>query len=107
MDDFGLIVGAGLGVLVVALLLIGKYYPGSGAEVLDWKPSRSIETEIELEQADVDQMLAAQNERRRRRGLPDRTEDEVRTEVADEFAEAKRRRDEYLAERARADDADL
>jgi hypothetical protein len=106
VDDFGLIVGAGLGLLVVALLLIGKYYPGSGAEVLDWKPTRSIEAEIELEQADVDQMLAAQNERRRRRGLPDRTEDDARTEVAEELAEAKRRREEYLSERARAGDSD-
>jgi len=97
VDDFGLIVGAGMGVLLVALLLIGKYYPGSGADVLDWKPTRSIETEVELELSDIEQMLEAQNERRRRRGEPERTESDVRAEVADDLKEAQRRRDEYLA----------
>ena len=62
---------------VVALLLIGRYYPGSGADVLDWKPTRSPEVEIQNELDDVAQMLEAQNEIRRRRGLPDRTEDDV------------------------------
>ena len=70
-----------LGFLLILFLIfaaIGKYHPVSGAEVLDWKPTRSPEVEAELELDDVDQMLEAQNERRRRRGLPDRTEDDVR-----------------------------
>jgi hypothetical protein len=79
--------------MVLALMALGKWYPGSGADVLDWKPTRSIETEIELEQDDVQQMIEAQNERRRRSGRPERTEDEVRSEVAEQQAELRRYRD--------------
>lgn len=72
----------GLAVFVVALLLIGRYYPGSGADVLDWKPARSPERALQDELDDVAQMLEAQNELRRRRGLPDRTEDDVTADTA-------------------------
>jgi hypothetical protein len=77
VDPFTAIITGGLAVFVVALLLIGRYYPGSGADVLDWKPTRSPEVELQNELDDVAQMLEAQNEIRRRRGLPDRTEDDV------------------------------
>jgi hypothetical protein len=76
-------VGFILGTLFILLffigviLLVGHFYPGSGADIVDWKPTRSYETEVQLEQDDVQQMLEAQNEMRRRRGLPDRTEDDV------------------------------
>ena len=83
MDGFALVAVGGLLFLFLVFLAIGKWYPGSGAEQLDWKPTRSVETEVELELDDIDQMLEAQNERRRRRGLPDRTEDEVRLELED------------------------
>jgi hypothetical protein len=96
--NFGLIVAVGMGVLLVALLLIGRFYPGSGADVLDWKPTRSIETEVELELDDIEQMLEAQNERRRRRGEPERTEEDVRAQVAADLQEAQRLRDEYMAQ---------
>ena len=69
-------------VAVVGIFVgIGKWYPGSGADVLDWQPTRSYEQEAELELQDVDQMIEAQNERRRRSGRPELTEDEVRAEV--------------------------
>ena len=54
--------------MVLIFLAIGKYYPGSGAEQVDWKPTRSPELEVELELDDVDQMIEAQNERRRASG---------------------------------------
>jgi hypothetical protein len=78
-------------------MLIGKYHPTSGAEVLDWKPTRSPEVEAELELDDVDQMLEAQNERRRRDGRTERTEDDVQAQVhedqafIDDYAERVRR----------------
>ena len=74
MDEFSVFV---LGALVVAgaiFFAIGKYYPGSGAEQVDWRPTRSPELEAELELDDVDQMLEAQNERRRASGRPEITE---------------------------------
>jgi hypothetical protein len=70
-----------LALLLVVFLAIGKYYPGTGAEVLDWQPTRSYEDEIRLEIEDIDEMLEASNERRRRTGRPELTEDEIRLEV--------------------------
>ena len=52
------------------LLLVGHFYPGSSAELVDWKPTRSPEVEAQNEIDDVRQMLDAQNEMRRRRGAP-------------------------------------
>jgi hypothetical protein len=80
---------------------IGKWHPVSGAEVLDWKPTRSPEVEAELELDDVEQMLAAQNERRRARGEAERTEDDINTQVHDD----RRFIDDY-AERVKREDAE-
>jgi hypothetical protein len=84
VDAFPLIVLGGIAVVVLAVVLIGRFYPGSGADILDWRPTRSYEVEVELEMQDVEQMIAAQNEYRRKRGEPELTEDEVREDVARE-----------------------
>ena len=85
-----------MGVLVLGIFLaLGKWYPGSGADVLDWKPTRSYEDEIHLEMDDVDQMIEAQNERRRRSGRPEISEDEVRADVDAEQREQERRAAEF------------
>ena len=70
--------------LVGVLLLIGHFYPGSGADIVDWKPTRSYEDEAQLEADDVQQMIAAQNEMRRRRGAPEMTEADLRKKVAED-----------------------
>jgi len=82
MDEFGVFVFVALAIVVLIFLAIGKYYPGSGAEQVDWRPTRSPELEVELELDDVDQMIEAQNERRRASGRPEITEDGVRDDVA-------------------------
>ena len=51
---------------------------------MDWKPTRSPELEAELELDDVEQMLEAQNARRRASGRPEITEDDVRAQVAED-----------------------
>lgn len=103
MDGFAFVVlVCGIAVLVV-LILLGRYYPGSGAEQLDWKPTRSLETEIELELQDVDQMIEAQNERRRRSGRPERNEDDVRASVEATQRELEERRAAYLRDQRRDD----
>jgi hypothetical protein len=85
--------------LFLIFLAIGKWHPTSGAEVLDWRPTRSPEVEAELELDDVDQMLEAQNERRRASGRPERTEEDVSMQVQedrqfiDAYAERIRRED--------------
>jgi hypothetical protein len=60
--------------LIVGLLvLLARAYPGSGADLVDWKPTRSYEDEARLESEDIEQMIEAQNAMRRRRGKPDLT----------------------------------
>ncbi len=90
--DFVLISLGMIGFIVLALVLIARAYPGSGADLVDWKPTRSHELEARLEVDDVQQMLDAQNEYRRRRGAADLTEDD---------ANAMAREDEAVRERAR------
>src|SRR3954451_1347303 len=89
-----------LGFIVILFLIfasIGKYHPVSGAEVLDWNPTRSPEVEAELELDDVQQMLDAQNERRRASGREERTEEDVSMQVQkdrqfiDDYAERVKR----------------
>jgi hypothetical protein len=82
VDAFPLIVLAGIGIVVGVLVLVGRLYPGTGADLLDWRPTRSYETEIELEMEDVQQMIDAQNQYRRKRGERELTEDEIRQNVA-------------------------
>ena len=82
MDEFGVFV-LGMGLVVLAIFLaIGKWYPGTGAEQVDWRPTRSPEVEAELEIDDVDQMIEAQNRRRRATGRGEITEADIRAQVA-------------------------
>lgn len=78
---FELAVVGGLLAAFLVFYAIGKYSTSTPAEFLDWKPTRSIETEIELELQDVEQMIEAQNERRRRDGRPLIDEDLYRNQV--------------------------
>ena len=87
----------GLVLMVLAVLALGQWYPGSGAEQLDWKPTRSPQLEAQNEIDDVQQMLDAQNERRRRRGAPERTEDEIAEEVSREQRAMRARAAEFRA----------
>jgi hypothetical protein len=79
--DYVLITLAMVGFIVAVLVLLARSYPGSGADLLDWKPTRDYETEFKLEQDDVAQMIAAQNEYRRRRGAPELTMTDAETVV--------------------------
>jgi hypothetical protein len=68
----------GLPAVIVAIaLLAGHLHKDGYSELLDWKPTRSPQREVELELGELDQMLAAQNRYRRERGVPDRSLDEV------------------------------
>jgi hypothetical protein len=78
---FELAVVGGVLAVFLAFYAIGKYSTSTPAEYLDWKPTRSIETEIDLELEDVAQMIEAQNERRRRDGRPLIDEDAYRNHV--------------------------
>jgi hypothetical protein len=63
------------------VLLLGLFSKRSAIDILDWKPTRSPELEAQNDIDDVQQMIDAQNEIRRRRGLPERDEDEIAASV--------------------------
>ena len=96
--DYVLITLGMVGFIVAVLVLLARSYPGSGADLVDWRPTRDYETEFKLEQDDVAQMIAAQNEYRRRRGAP---------ELTAEDAERMGREDQRVRERGRMDDDSL
>ena len=73
-----------LAFMVGVLLIVGHYYPGSSASLVDWVPTRSPEVEAQNEIDDVRQMMEAQNEMRRRRGAPEMTEEDLHRSVAED-----------------------
>ena len=75
-----------IALIVLVLVLIGNAYPGSGADLVDWRPTRSHELEAELELDDVQQMMDAQNEMRRRRGAADLTDADLQRMVDEDEA---------------------
>jgi hypothetical protein len=97
VDPFAAIMLGGVALLLIVLLLLGRFYPGSGARQLDWRPTRSPELEVQNEIDDVDQMREAVNRRRRARGEAELTEEALRARVAEDQAE-------MLRLRARASD---
>ncbi|HEV2858448.1 MAG TPA: hypothetical protein VGW80_08610 [Solirubrobacterales bacterium] len=70
--------------MIGVLVVVGHFYPGSSASLVDWYPTRSPEVEAQNEIDDVRQMMEAQNEMRRRRGVPEMTEDELHAGVAED-----------------------
>lgn len=84
-----------LAVMVGVVMLIGHFYRGSSADLVDWRPTRSPEVEAQNEIDDVRQMLEAQNELRRRRGAPAVDEGALRAEVEEEEREKLRRGDPW------------
>jgi hypothetical protein len=73
-----------LAFMIGVLVLVGHFYPGTSADLVDWKPTRSPEVEAQNEIDDIRQMMEAQNELRRRRGVPEMTEAELEESVAED-----------------------
>ena len=78
---------------VVTVLLLGLFSKRSARDYLDWKPTRSPEVEAQNELDDVEQMIAAQNELKRRRGAPDISEEEIERRVREDRDELRRWRE--------------
>ncbi|HTT29271.1 MAG TPA: hypothetical protein VMG37_12740 [Solirubrobacteraceae bacterium] len=93
MDSFTLVVVGGLAALGFVFWLLGRYYPGSGLEQVGLKSARELHERREaLEAEDLDQMLAAHNERRRARGEAEISAEELESRVLRELSEGPRRR---------------
>ena len=80
MDVFTLVSAAIVIAFLATTILLGVFSKRSALEILDWKPTRSPEVEAENEIDDVEQMIAAQNDIRRRLGKPERTLEDVESE---------------------------
>src|SRR5215212_877377 len=68
-------------VLILWVIALGVWHPKTGADVLQWKPTRSPEVEAQNDVDDVAQMIAAQNELRARHGKGARSEEQLEAEV--------------------------
>jgi hypothetical protein len=100
VDPFVLVLVGFLLAMVIALVLIGHFYPGSGMEQLGMRSAREItESREELEAEDLQQMLAAHNARRRRRGEPEVTVEDLELRVVQDRRELEQRRASYMADR--------
>src|SRR3954451_13484594 len=84
VDPFVVIMVGLVGGLLVALILLGLFYPGSGADQVNWRPTRSVETEVQNEIDDVAQMLEAANAKRRARGAQELTHAHMHERVAED-----------------------
>ena len=80
------------------MLVLGLFSKRSALDILDWKPTRSPEVEAQNDIDDVAQMIAAQNELRRKRGLPERDEAEIEASVRRHRAELAEQRRRYREE---------
>jgi hypothetical protein len=93
VDAFTVVFGGLLLFFVVTVLLLGLFSKRSARDYLDWKPTRSPEVEAQNEIDDVEQMIAAQNELKRRRGAPEITEEEIEARVREEHEQRERWRE--------------
>jgi hypothetical protein len=98
VDPFVVIMVGLVGGLLVALILLGLFYPGSGADQVNWRPTRSVETEVQNEIDDFDQMLEAANAKRRARGAQELTQEHMHERVAEDRRIADEQREAYLGE---------
>ena len=98
MDTFAVIVTVAMTLLFLWILALGLWHPKSGADILQWRPTRSAEVEVQNEIDDLDQMLEAANARRRKRGEEELTEDALHAQVREHQRESVKRRDDYMAE---------
>src|SRR4029079_9022615 len=92
--DYILITLGMVAFIVGVLVLLARAYPGNGSDLVDWTPTRDYETEFKLEQDDIAQMIAAQNDYRRKRGAQELTEQDAKQMA---------REDQLIRQRGRMD----
>jgi hypothetical protein len=77
MDPVFLIFGGMIAALAVVVILASMFDPRTGRQIVGGS-LRSDAAEAEIEAVDIDQMIEARNERRRRAGRPDIGDDLAR-----------------------------
>jgi hypothetical protein len=77
VDAFTVVLGGLMVAFLAGVILLGLFSQRSPRDYLDWQPTRSPEVEMENEIDDVAQMIEAQNAMKRRRGVPEISEEEM------------------------------
>lgn len=82
------LIAATIGLLILLVFIMAGLWRAtqghSVADLLDWKPTRSPEVEAQNEIDDVQQMIDAQNEYRRKRGAKEITEADVQRQARED-----------------------
>jgi hypothetical protein len=100
VDAFAFVLLGAVAALVLWVWLLARHFPGAGIERLGLRTATQITEDREaLDAEDLGQMLAAHNERRRRRGEPEVTVADLELRVMSDLAEQHRRREDYPADR--------
>ena len=86
----GVVFGGMVAFFAITVVLLGLFSRRSARDYLDWTPTRSPEAEAQNEADDVAQMVAAQNELKRRRGAPEVDEEQMRRRVREDREELRR-----------------
>lgn len=95
-----MIVLVGFVLVILFVILLGRAHEGAPLEQFGLRSAQEItETREALDAEDLQQMLEAHNERRRRRGEPERTVEDVELQVMNDRQEQLRRRDALMADR--------
>jgi hypothetical protein len=100
MSTFSVIVLVGFLVVIAFVVILGKANERAPLDQFGLRSPREItETREALDVEDLQQMLDAHNERRRRRGEPEVTVGQLERQVVDHRREQAQRREELLADR--------
>jgi hypothetical protein len=100
VSAFSVIVLVGFVLVILFVILLGRANEHAPLERFGLRSAQEItETREALDAEDLQQMLDAHNERRRRRGQPEVTVEDVELQVMTDRQEQIRRRDALMAER--------
>ena len=107
MDPFAAITLGGLVVALLVFLAIGHAWRGRPVEeITDRKGNEMWAAQMRVEERDIPQMLAAANEYRKKRGLPEMSPRQFSAQVESEQHELLRQAEKQSEARAGAGDRD-
>jgi hypothetical protein len=100
VSAFSVIVLVGFVLVILFVVLLGRAHENAPLQQFGLRSAQEItETRESLDAEDLQQMLEAHNERRRRRGEPERTVEDVELQVMNDRREQSRLRDALMADR--------
>jgi hypothetical protein len=100
VDAFTVVILAGVLIVVVFVVILGKANEGAPLNHLGLRSAQEItETKESLDADDLMQMLEAHNARRRARGERERSVEDIELQVMNDVNDQRRRRDALMADR--------